>query len=106
MTALPRLERNGSRLLTVEGEEMGGVRLNDVGGMGAPEERLLRRNLLAIASGIGRNSTVGFGKGKTQRDQWAKEPGLGPRTWRTGAARTPSIQRFETGQRTMREPIR
>ena len=35
---LPRLERNRGGLLTVEGEEMGGVRLDDVGNMGAPEE--------------------------------------------------------------------
>ena len=81
MTALSRLERNGGRLLTVEGKEMGAVRLDDMESMAAPEEGLLGRNLLAITSGIGRNSTVGFGKGKTQRDQWAEEPGLGPRTW-------------------------
>ena len=68
MTALPRLERNGGRLLIVEGEEMGGVRLDDVGALGVPEERLLGRKLLAISCEIGRNSTVGFGKGETQRD--------------------------------------
>ena len=55
----------------------GGVRLDDVGNMGAPEEGLLGRNLLATASGIGRNFTVGFGKGETQRERRAEEPGLG-----------------------------
>ena len=47
--------------------------------MGAPEKGLLGRNLVATASGIGRNSTVGFGTGETQRDQWTEEPGLRPR---------------------------
>ena len=42
---------NGSRLLTVEGMQMGGVRLDDVGRVGAPEEGLLKGNLLAIAGG-------------------------------------------------------
>ena len=50
---------------TVEGEEMGGVRLDDVGSMGAPEEGLLGRHLLATASGTGTNSMVGFDKGET-----------------------------------------
>ena len=45
--------------------------------------------MLATASGIGRNSTVGFGTGETQRDQWTEEPRLRPRSWRTGAARIP-----------------
>ena len=39
MTALPRLERNGGRLLSVESINMGGVRLDDVGSMGALHER-------------------------------------------------------------------
>ena len=64
MPPLPRLENRGG-LLTVEGEETGGVCLDDVVSMGAPEEGLLGRNLLATASGTGRNSKVGFGKGET-----------------------------------------
>ena len=92
MPPLPRLEGNRGGLLTVKGEEVCGVSLDNVRNMGAPEKGLLGRNMLATASGIGRNSTVGFGTGETQRDQWTEEPRLRPRSWRTGAARTPPIQ--------------